>query len=311
MQFSHSQQHTPASIGSLDVQLSQPTMSLRKRLSLATDLVQHGHCDAAIQIGMLRRESRRSEVQDYCDLLEGAWRNLRQHFQLENQTINRFTRFYHLNGGLLQRPLQPSGKLLVVFTTIYNNFWISSLALASLLEPAGVNVMILKDATHNHYHRGVDGFANDIPGITQSIQALAKNLNADSIFVSGFSSGGYAAMLVSLMLQCRGYLGFSHQVDLSEGSTLPSSLFLPDAVRAQLDQRWFLDLRTLLDRADPQISRTLIYGDRSPRDVAHAKHLEGNAAIQLVKATDIGHNTVLKLLRTGEFIPMFTQMLES
>lgn len=171
--------------------------------------------------------------------------------------------------------------------------------------------MILKDATHNHYHRGVDGFANDIPGITQSIQALAKNLNADSIFVSGFSSGGYAAMLVSLMLQCRGYLGFSHQVDLSEGSTLPSSLFLPDAVRAQLDQRWFLDLRTLLDRADPQISRTLIYGDRSPRDVAHAKHLEGNAAIQLVRATDIGHNTVLKLLRTGEFIPMFTQMLES
>ncbi len=309
MHFEHPMQHTPESIARLETLLSRRDLPPSDMLHLAQELVAHGHRSAPTAIAALRAGSRHADVVAYCDRLERVWYHLRSVYRLEEQSAELLAHCYSHNGFIALRPPLPSRRLLVVFTTLFNNFAISTAALASLLTGTGANLLILKDSTIYNYHRGVYGLAEDFPSLSKAIHDHAARIGADRIYYSGFSSGGYAALLTSLLGQCDGYLGFSHITDLSANSSLPPSRHMPPQLRTSLDQRWFRDLRPMLAKADPTVHRRLIYGAKSAPDIVHAENLSGLNTVSLTRLADATHNTVQHLLESGSLSELFRQFV--
>ena len=257
---------------------------------------------------MLRQNPHRDVVK-HAVLLEKCFEQMRARLHVEKLDRKQVVRAYRKDGYLLFESAQKSRKLLVVFATIFNNFYISHLNLHAMLRTLGCHLLFLKETTLANYQRGVAGFAADLPDIAVQIQAMARKLGADQIYVSGYSSGGYAALQTSLSLPCRGYLGFSHVTDMSLVSHLPRPAHFSDEVFAQLDPRWLLDLRITLETADPAISRVLVYGDRAWKDSAHAKHLAGLKTIRLVPLAGASHDVIQFLLARGRLTEAFRRLV--
>jgi hypothetical protein len=283
-------------------------LSSRQALSLAEELLSHGHPDTPRLTALLRQNPHRDVVR-HGVLLEKCFEQLRARLHIEDVDRRQIVRAYRKDGYLLFESPQKSRKLLVIFTTIFNNFYISHLALRGLLEELGCHLLFLKETTLANFQRGVASFAVDLPDIAVQIQAMARRLGADQIYLSGYSSGGYAALQTSLRLPCQGYLGFSHATDLSPGSRLPYLAHYDEEVFAQLDPRWLVDLRLGLEDADPAIPRVLVYGDRGWKDVAHSRHLAGLQTIRLVRLAGANHDTIKYLLARGRLTEAFRRLV--
>ena len=310
MQFDHPLQHRLESLSLLDSRLRERGQTLTQLLALANDFVAHGHRDAPLALDRVRAADQQSQMAGYVQYLENAWKNLREDYQPENQTAEQLETFYRLNGFLVLKPQVPSKKLLVMFTSMFNSFDISIAAAASIVAKTGANILVLKDSTTNCYLQGVEGFSTDFAGIATGIQSLANELGADSIYISGFSSGGSAAMLTSLMLPCRGYLGFTHWTDMSENSPLlqDNSIF-STSLLAKHDAKWRVNLRSLLEKADPNVPRTFIYGGLRPNDVDHGRNIEGLNTIKVICRPQAGHNVIIPLLAKNELRQTYSDMM--
>jgi hypothetical protein len=309
LQFEHPVQHTIEAFDRLPAQVRQPQITPREALLLAEEMLSHGHPDVLLLTGLLRQNPHRDAVRRGI-VLETCLERLRQQLHVEALDRKLLVRAYRRDGYLLFESPQKSRKLLVFFTTIFNNFYLSHLNLQALLKDLGCHILILKETTLAHYQRGVASFATDIPGIAEKIGATARQLGADRVYVSGFSSGGYAALQTSLMLpNCQGYLGFSHPTDLTPGSSLPRPWYLTEEVQAQLDPRWLGNLRIPLQQADPAVPRFLCYGDRAAKDVLHAANLAGLPTIRLVRLARATHNSIQYLLEKGRLTEAFSQLV--
>jgi hypothetical protein len=300
-------QHTIQNFDRLEGLAKRQPETPRDALLLGQELLSHGHPDTPRWIALLRKYPHR-DVAQFADVMEQCFVRMRAQLHVEDVSRNQLVRAYRKEGYLLFEGAPQSRKLLVVFTTIYNNFFISNLNLHAMLKDLGCHLLLLKEATRANYQLGVPNFAADFPAIADQIQAMASKLGADQIYLSGFSSGGYPALHTSLNLPCQGYLGFSHVTDLSPGSPLGRPLYLTD-VYARLDPRWLLDLRPSLEKADPAVPRVLVYGDRAIRDIAHARHVAGLKTIRPLRLPGGGHNTILYLLRRGRLTTAFRRLL--
>jgi hypothetical protein len=306
--FENPVQHTIESFDRLTAQARQQAIPSRDVLMLAEELLSHGHPDTPRMTALLRQNPHR-DIVAHADLLDRCFGQLRAHLHIEDVGRNQIVRAYRKDGYLLHESAGKSRKLLVVFTTIYNNFYISHLNLHAMLKDLGCHLLLLKESTLANFQRGVPSFADDMPGIADQIRATARKLGADQIYLSGFSSSGYAALLTSLRLACHGYLGFSHSTDLSPGSPLGRPSYFSDEIYARLDPRWLLDLRPELEKADPAIPRVLVYGDRTKRDGFHAAHLAGLNTIRLLRLRGATHNSIQYLLGRGRLTAAFRRLV--
>ena len=308
MEFKHGRQHSPAMLDEFKRLLAQDAWPMRQALVLADELVSHAHPAAERVINQLK-QARHPNAVALAHRLDQCQHRLRQYFQLEKIGPDLLNLTYRQNGYVFFRNQQPSRKLLVIFSTMFNNFYLSNLAMFQLVRGLGCHVLLLKDASLTNYHRGVDGFATDMPGIADRLRVIASETGVDHISLTGFSSGGYAAMLTSLLLPGSNYLGFSHPTDLSAGSPRPPGQFFTPDVMAQLDPRWLLDLRPRLEQADPTGRRILVYGDQSVQDSLHADHLNGVAGIELICLQGTGHNTIQSLMADGRLVDLFSRLV--
>jgi hypothetical protein len=308
LKFEHQVQHTIESFDRLTSLARQPLTSPRHALSLAEELLSHGHPDTLKVTALLRQNPHRDVVRRGI-MLEKCFDQLRARLHVEEVDRKHIVRAYRKDGYLLFESAQKSRKLLVVFTTIFNNFFISHLNLHAMLRDLGCHLLFLKDTTLSNYQRGVASFASDFPDIAVQIQATARKLGADQIYLSGYSSGGYPALQTSLRMACQGYLGFSHSTDLSPGSALPHPAHYSAESFAQLDARWLVDLRVSLQQADPAVPRVLIYGEQAWKDSAHAEHVAGLKTIRLVRLAGASHDTVKFLLARGRFTEAFRRLV--
>jgi hypothetical protein len=306
--FEHAQQHTLDGYDWLAGQARQQPMSSGAVLMLAEEMLSHGHPDTLRLTALLKQNPHRDAVAQ-GEMLENCFHQLRQHLHVENVDRKQIVRAYRKDGYLLFESAQKSRKLLVIFTTIFNNFYISHLNLHALLKELGCHILFLKEATLANYQRGVASFASDFPDIAKQIGATARRLGAEQIYVSGFSSSGYAALLTSLQLRCDGYLGFSQNTDLSPASALARPWYLTDEVYAQLDPRWMLDLRIRLQDADPAVPRLLYFGEKTMKDMLHAQHLEGLPTVRLVALAGSTHNVIRFLLARGVLTAAFKRLV--
>lgn len=307
LRFEHELQHGPASEARLEAWLARSPWTLPQALSLADELVGHAHRHAWRAIDPLERAGH-ADVRAHARRLQACLHALRQEVQPESCDRRLVEQAYGRNGWLLLSPPQPSTRMLVVFTTMFNNFYVSNLVLLTLLQRLGCHLLLLKDATLANYLAGVAGLAADLPGIAAAVRSTATRLGARQIFVCGFSSGGYAALYTALQIHAQGYLGLSHAIDLRPDSSLPAPLFFTPAVRSRLDPAAQVDLRTLLRAADPHVPRWLMYGEHSLRDRPHALHVSDLPTIEVLSVPDAGHNVVQALLASGRFIEAFVRL---
>jgi len=239
------------------------------------------------------------------------WKAIRRIGCLQDNFDNEklVSEMYSLDKAYFERGEIHPKKLLVVFTTMYNNFYVSNLVLLSMLQELGVSVLILKDASVFNYLRGTSDFGDDLEATAIRIQELQTAQEINEVYVTGFSSGGYASLFISSLINCSGYLGFSIRSDLSPQSTLHSGKFFTEDVRRKISPRWLTDLRKTLLEKDGGVSRKLFFGAGSNLDAGHAKHLIGVKGLSIYGIENCGHVTPAPLLIKNLFQEEFRRLI--
>lgn len=192
-----------------------------------------------------------------------------------------------------------SGKLLVVFNSMFGDFWLSNPVLHCLIRDNRTNILYLKDPSERIFAGGLKTYGANFDALIAGISATAKDLAVSDVRVMGFSAGGYAALLAAMKLRANAFLGFSVRTDLSPASRLPNSQFASLADRVADDV--YLDLEPLLRASGAPRRGILYYGENEHSDAAHAERLARLPHFVVRRLAATLHNTVLTLLAEGEF----------
>ena len=155
----------------------------------------------------------------------------------------------------------------IVFTTKYNNFYISNLVLAAVLVQSGCSVLFLKDTSNFGFLKGISGFGGDWESSMRLLTSWVAG-RAGPLSVVGFSSGGYAALLAAIILKPDRCAGFSVRTDLSTGSALPGPLFISIKDREEIPLNLLQSLTPLISESEFPFS--LYAGNEDKVDIAHA-----------------------------------------
>lgn len=194
-----------------------------------------------------------------------------------------------------------SRKLLVVFASMYGDFWISLPVLHCLLPSESTTVLYLKDPANMMFLCGLKHFGPGFDALCAGIRAVAAERAIDDIRVMGFSSGGFGGLLAATRVGASAYLGLSVRTDLDPRSALANDRYASrDGLRAAAPDL-MVDLKPVLEKsAFPRLG-VLYYGARNRIDAAHARHLEGVRNFKVNGLPDARHNTVMSLLAEGRF----------
>jgi hypothetical protein len=307
-QFDHRMVHSLERLEEMEAAVAEPDIPLRQAIFLADKLASHVHPATPRLCEALIAHARHKDVLGMAHTLSASWRHAAQFFRYEAMSREDKARFYARDGAMLLKK-GTSGKLVVLWTTMFNNFYLSNAAMAAMLAGLDCSVLILKDSSPFNYLKGVQGFAPDLFAIGPAIEKLVAQHGFTRIYHASYSSSGYAALYTSLTSPSHGTLTFSPWVDMRVDSPLPPPFFFTEDVRAQVDPVCTFDLKPMLAKADPAIPRTLIYGELNGRDRANARYVEDLDTIDVIAVPGIGHNTILPYLHRGEFRDMFVRLI--
>jgi len=216
---------------------------------------------------------------------------------------------YATDGFTLIKGTHRPEVLLVVFTSVYNNFGISNLMLFGLLRVSGVSVLILRDGTMASYLAGVRGMGDDLDSCAASIARFAAEHRCQKILVTGYSSGGFASYYVSTQLDCAGYLGFSIVSDMRLDTPLPTDVFIRKDIREKIDHKYLVELSSLTDTHNDGVPRRVVVGAKSEVDQRFTDVLADVPRLEVIKVPDCRHDTPEALLLTGQLQMQFDWLL--
>jgi hypothetical protein len=200
---------------------------------------------------------------------------------------------------LVERP--GARRLVVVLATMFNDFWVSLPVLHCFLSEHDCAILYLRDRSNRMYLYGVDGHGPDFTAIQTAVLDVARAGGYQDVQVLGFSSGGYAGLLLASRIGAQGYLGFSIRTDMSPGSALPLDRLATRIGDAPDRQDLLMDLKAVVTgNAAPKMA-VIYYGEKAIIDAAHAEHMRGVPGV-IVKQVKGGlHNSVMSLLAANEF----------
>jgi hypothetical protein len=277
---------------------------------VATQVVMHGSDNAEEIIHRLRDSLSHPDALDYvsklCKQLEFI-KSLKFWPHVKNDCAL-MSKLYETEGFFFSKGSTFSQKLLVVFTTMFNNFRISNALLYAMIKELDVSVLILKDCTFFNFLNGVSGLGTDIYSIAKAISSLAREQHISEIFVTGFSSGGYASLYASFLLPCAGYLGLSVLTDLSRESNLFPGKYFKDEARSKIDEKYLINLRVLAESKNDRVQRQIVFGEKSVVDAAHASNMAGLPDLKITELNS-GHQTVGALIEDRAFLECFQSLL--
>jgi len=311
MDFEHPSLHSLANLQRIETFLTKGSISPVQALYLASQLASQGHPATAEVISTLRNKARHREILQTADFIERLDEEVRRYFRLETLSADMREVLYKRSGATYIPSAEGSPKLLVVFSTMFNNFHISIAALLAMARSLNCNVLVLRDSSLLNFQQGVAGFAKDIPGIAAAISAFAHRKNLSQVYVCGYSSCGYAALMTSLLISCSGYLGFSQPIDMSDDAKAPPPLYFTDDVRAFVGPKHLVDLKPLLAAADPTVPRTFVYGEKNAKDRAHAEYIQDLPQLHFIALAGVDHSTVEPFVANGKLVPLFARLLSA
>lgn len=308
MKFENSLQHSPRHFDQLGKITLQDGISQHDALFLCEVFAGHVHPRALTIARQLDVPEADPYVRETSRHYAAAYEAMRPLHQMETLTRQLVDVFYGTEGVILLKKPETT-KLLVIWTSVFNHFFVANVALAKLIGNLDCSLLFLKDDTLHHYSRGVKGFAGSADELGPAIEKVAREHELDGIYHMAATDAGYAALRTSLRSRCDGYLGFSQSTDFSAGSPLAASPLMTPDVRAAIGADFLEDLKPRLRDADPAISRTLIFGEDDAHATEHAMHLADIATVKLASVSGVRHNAVLPLIAAGAFVPRVEKLL--
>lgn len=302
--------HSLAQLGAIRQGCHSPSLTARQALFLADQLVNQACPEASGMIASLRETLPLGSTGDYLarldkrlgaiqalPLLPGLWKD---------ETAVRS--LYEISGHVFRRGSFRADTVIVVFTSKFNNYHVSNLVMDALLSELGVSRLYLKDTTGSIYFRGVIGFAPGLLELPEAIRALMDREGLKRAIITGFSSGGYAALVTALHMDHIGFVGLSCNTDISPASLLPiPNVFA--SLRGWLPDWLFQDTRAFFEQTPARAPYTFYYGSNDPNDMAHAVHLSGLANVTISQIDGANHQTTSALMERGELANPFAEIL--
>lgn len=186
-----------------------------------------------------------------------------------------------------------------------------------LNETAPAKKLLLRDRSQSWYHRGVDGFAEDIAGVEAALGRIVEREQPQKLVTVGASAGGYAALLFGRLLGADEVHAFGPQTFIGPGLRL-----------RHLDYRWgklwaslmlsgryqprYGDLYRVFERTPSRSSRIVVhYCDSDRFDDAHARRLGRHPDVELRRYDEGGHFIVKHLRDSGQLQPLLRSLLSS
>ncbi|OOZ41784.1 hypothetical protein [Solemya elarraichensis gill symbiont] len=311
MRIHSREQHSPGQHIYLEQLANKRNRTAKESFFLLSELATQGVPEFKILHDRLEKRYTHPDARAFMEKLRVQW-NAIQEIDTFRQCLGDpelMRELYELDKPYFEKCDKHPEIALVLFTTMYNNFYFSNLSMLSLLRQLGGSLLFLKDASHFNYLNGIPGFTNNFSTSISSIEAFLKNKGIDEIFITGFSSSGFASLLMSSRIQCCGYLGFSIRSDISEESTLASGKFMTEKIKAQLDPDIRVDMAKILTEKEDGVKRKVIYGLDSEIDVAHARHLASVPGMHLSEIENCGHLTPAPLLVNNQLLEEFKSLI--
>lgn len=194
--------------------------------------------------------------------------------------------------------------VIVVFTTAYNNFYISNPVFATLLLNAGYSCLFLKDPTGFQYTKGIAGLGQDWRSSISKLRDIIKEVSRGrKIIFTGFSSSGFAAILAAVELEVSHVVGFSISASLSPESGLRMPKLITSSMYGNMPPEMRVDLKKVIKNSSTSIS--LYFGGANSNDRAGAYYLRGCGNVKVNELQDEGHICFRGLFVKGELISIF------
>jgi len=310
MRFESPYQHGLAQrrlLASLD---AKPDPSVKQLLFLATESAAQG-LDGFERSAAALEAYGRKDVQRFVDQHRSVWQAVRAIPGLEAMLDDTplATALYAIDKPYFETGSLHPAKLLIVFTTMYNNFEISNLALLALLRPLGVSLLFLKDGSRFNYLNAIPGIGKDFESAARRIAANNARNGFREVYLSGFSSSGYASLLMTMAVPCTAYLGFSIRSDISEGPDFNAGDYFTAEIRDQVPPSLHHDLAPMIERSGQAIAYRLFYGSLNALDKRHARHLAGIPHVVLEELDGCSHGTVVRRLLDGQLLADFRSLM--
>lgn len=303
--FHSNVRHTLEQLSQIDQTLAErKDWSFRHVLEMAQLLSVHGHpsCRPFITWALTQHHHVELNQKLECMLKVGDLAHQHPHVRpLQSDAVFK-TALYAHEGFFFSKGDKRPDVLLVVFTTLYNNFGISNLFLYALLKDSGVSVLMLRDGSWANYLGGASDMGDNLDDLAEAIQGFAKAQQCQHLLIMGYSSGGYASYYVSTKVPCAAYLGMSIVTDFSLDSSLPTENFIRKDIRQRFDPKFLVNLATLPLPATHRTARRLLVGQKSKVDLLYTQAMKGVPDLSVIELADCSHDIPEALLASGEFM---------
>lgn len=288
--------------------LNEKSLNVRLGLKLLPELAQHGSAvftDLAYYLGQTTNDERLSSFLSRHSLVYEHVADLLRPTRSVFKNDARL-KLYDRSAPVYYKGPKNSNPFLLIFTTSYNNFYISNLALAESLAQAGFSFLIVKDPSGMQYTQGI---ANISSSWVESINWLRKFIRKDTgkqnIVFSGFSSSGFSSILAALACNPDYTVCFSPKTTMKEDKgTVPSKVM----TRKMYDRIPSFLKCDLLEQVSLYSSPVSIFvGHDSSVDLRQAERLSEVPSVTVQKVANTGHISFLPLLLEGAFTKAFLQ----
>lgn len=280
--------------------LNTKKWSIKDALRMAHQLVVHDHPSSQLFLEKLSQLSDSTLLQDRLNQLYQL-NHLVQKYDSSSIKKNEifFLKLYDQNEFLYVAGKAGTSNLLIVFTTIYNNFGISNLLLYSILKQRDCSILFVKDPTYGCYMASTKA-GNNLNDMVIFLKKIIKTKKYKKSLIMGYSSSGYSSWYVALKLGAEKFLGFSLATDLSSNTILPTATYLKQNIRDQIDDSQLLNLATIKPKNSIMKSK-LVVGEFEHIDLMHAENMLNFQGVEIEILSKTYHDTPEAGIRMGFF----------
>ncbi len=196
-------------------------------------------------------------------------------------------------------------RALIAFGGVGEAFW----SVPPFLELPNCHLIMLRDTTRLFHVGGIEGLGATYRECVAALRKLIDKLGATQLFVTGNSSGGYAALRYALDLDVRGVLAFSPftRINATEDELEQFPALRPlSRSRPEMME----DLLPLYSNHPKPPKVIIVYGDQHKTDTEQALRMKDLACVEIepVHGYD-GHHAWAKLIDEQRFRPLLKRLL--
>lgn len=280
----------------------QAPESFAKRIQLLDALSQHGLPEFPALLDSVLESTSRPEITTLAERSNLLWRTIvsMPEFQSISKDRGLVERLYDRKRAYFERGLIQPRNLLIVFLTMFNNYFMSNIACLALARNVGTSVLLLKDPTPSSFLNGCADLGTfTMNELVMRLKSFIKNKQFNEVATTGFSSGGYAALFSAAALDLKGCLAIAPHTDFSVSSPLPKPRFLTRDIESSLAPPCRFNLKHYIKENGSNADIRVFYGMSSQKDTAHALNLESLKQVCITGVSGWGHSVISPLFTSG------------